>query len=48
VEKFVADIISAIAANYQRSKDWALREGVIFENYNNSLSDIAENVQSRL
>ena len=48
VENFVADVISALAANQQYSEDWALGQGVVFENHTNTLSDMAEDVQHRL
>ena len=48
VEKFVADVISALAANQKYSEDWSLGHGVVFENHTNTLSDMAEDVQERL
>ena len=45
VENFIADIISALAANQQYS---AYNQGVVFENHTNTLSDMAEDVQDRL
>jgi len=48
VENFVADIVSAVATNHQRGEDLALGKGVVFENHSNTLSDMAEDVQSRL
>lgn len=48
VENFVADVISALAANQQYSENWPLGQGVVFENHSNTLSDMAEDVQARL
>ena len=48
VETFVADVISALAANQKYIENWTLGHGVVFENHTNTLSDMAEDVQERL